>query len=253
MREKRLSNALAFAIVLYTAQSAVMPRSALAQAQQPANWQDKEQGDRDLALRLARLDAMVQASLSQQNVPGYCLTVIKNGQVVFQKPYGQASLEKQTAVSPGTIFGLASITKTFTALTLLSLVDQGKVDLSAPLAQYVKGLPDEYKGLTIRQLASMSAGVPSNVPREIVWKEQIKALKEMPLVSEPGTNYLYSNYSYRLLGTVIANVTGKDYLQVVQETILAPLGMTSSGTAPALWGTGRVAAPYNDQMGRGPL
>lgn len=253
MREKRLSNAIALALALYTAQSAVMPRSALAQAQQPANWQYKEQGDRDLALRLARLDAMVQASLSQQNVPGYCLTVIKNGQVVFQKPYGQASLEKQTAVSPATIFGLASLTKTFTALTLLSLVEQGKVDLSAPLAQYVKGLPDEYKGLTIRQLASMSAGVPSNVPREIVWKEQIKALKEIPLVSEPGTNYLYSNYSYRLLGTVIANVTGKDYLQVVQETVLTPLGMTSSGTAPALWGTGRVAAPYNDQMGRGPL
>lgn len=247
MKKQTLLAALALNLLLNT--GAVSPgyQSALAQPQAT------DQVDTDLQKRLYRLDNMVQANLAQQNVPGYCLTVIKNGQVVFQKPYGMASLEQQTPVTAATIFGLASITKTFTALTLLSLVDKGKVDLEAPLCQYVKGLPEEYKALSIRQLASMSAGVPSTVPREIAWKEQIRALKEMPLVSKPGTNYLYSNYSYRLLGTVISNVTGRDYLEVVQETILRPLGMASSGTAPALFATGRVAAPYNDQMGRGPL
>lgn len=198
------------------------------------------------------MDRMVTQQLADQHIPGYCLTVVSNGAVVFQKAYGFADLQKQVPVTPSTVFGIGSLTKTFTALTLLTLVDKGLVNLDDPVSKYVPDLPPDYQPLKIRQLASMVAGVPSKAPRELAWREQLKILNQMPLVSKPGSQYLYSNYSYRLLGSVIANVTGRDYLEVVRE-VINPLGMSSTGTVFSLASTGRVALPYADNMGNGPL
>lgn len=209
--------------------------------------------DADLQGRLQRIDAMVVDRMQALNMPAYCLVVIKNGKVVFQKPYGYANLETRQPTTNDTIFGLASITKTFTALALLTLVDKGLVGLDDPLSKYIDGLTNEYKPLTIRQLASMTAGVPSKVSQEVDWRNQLDILDHTPLVSQPGSAYLYSNYSYRLLGSVIEKVTGQPYLQYVESTICAPLNMRSTGTVVLLQPTGRVAQAYGDNGGQGPL
>lgn len=209
--------------------------------------------DADLQARLQKIDAMVTERMGALNMPAYCLVVIKNGRVVFQKPYGYANLEARQQTTNDTIFGLGSLTKTFTALSLLTLVDKGLVNLDDPLSKYIDGLTDEYKPLTIRQLASMTAGVPSKVSQEVEWRNQLEILDHTPLVSQPGSAYLYSNYSYRLLGSVIEKVTGQPYLQYVESTVCAPLNMRSTGTTTLLQPTGRVAQAYGDNMGQGPL
>lgn len=203
--------------------------------------------------RLARVDRMVAARMGEQNIPGYSLIVMKDGRTVFKKSYGFADLASQRSATSDTIFGLASLTKTFTALTLLTLVDRGLIDLDSPVGKYVDGLSPPYQALTIRQLASMTGGVPRRLAREVPWKRQLPILDSTPLVSQPGSRFLYSNYSYRILGTVIANVTGHPYLEMVREIILGPLGMQSTATTVLLQETGRVAQGYGDNMGRGPL
>ena len=209
--------------------------------------------DPDLQGRLTRIDNMVNSQMTNLNIPAYNLAIIKNGQLVFCKAYGFADLQRRIPSSVDTVFGLASLTKTFTAITLLSLVDKGLIKLEDPLGKYIDGLTRPYQLLTIRQLASMTAGVPSKLSQEVLWKDQLEILDHTALQSEPGSQFLYSNFSYRLLGSVISNVTGKPFLEVVEETILAPLKMSSTATTVLLENTGRVAQGYGDNSGNGPL
>lgn len=210
-------------------------------------------GDADFAKRLAAIDSTVMQKMAEQNIPAYCLTIIRNGKTVFHKPYGMASFNPRQACTNETVFGLASLTKTFTALTLLSLVDKGLVNLDDPLSKYIGNLTRPYQPLTIRQLASMCAGVPSQVSQEVAWRDQLEILDHTPLVSEPGSQFLYSNFSYRLIGSVIESVTHRPYFEVVRETILMPFQMNDTATTVMLQGTGRVAQAYGDNQGNGPV
>jgi len=173
--------------------------------------------------------------------------------VIHQGGYGYADIDGRKPVTPHTVFGLASLTKTFTALTLLWLVDRGMVRLDDTLDVYLGHLPPQWQKLTIRQLASMQAGMRKGIPRERPWPEEMKALEKMPLLFPPGSASEYSNPSYRILGNVIEKVTGKPYLQVVREVILDPLGMSTTGTTSELQATGLVSTPYDNQQGKAPL
>jgi len=199
------------------------------------------------------LDAQVNQVMSAKNIPGYHLTVIKNGQVIYNKGFGYADQEAQIPVTNQTVFGLASITKTFTAMGLLKLVEEGTINLNDPLSKYIKNLTPAYQKMTIRQLASMTAGIPQGVPSaaKTKWPSQMQALIQQPLVSTPGQAYLYSNFSYRLLGQVIQNVTSQPYLNYIHSTILSPLQMNNTGTVLSVQAP--VAAPYADNLGKGPL
>src|ERR1700733_60540 len=172
----------------------------------------------------SQIDAMVTERVQQLAIPGYAIGIMKDGKVFFQKGYGLADLDKpKEAVTPDTIFGLASVTKTFTAMTLLRLVDQGKVNIDDTIDKYLDHLPDAWKKLTIRQLANMSAGIPESRPGEVGWGEEMKIVEDKPLLFEAGTSTKYSNPSYRTLGSIIEKVTGKPYLEAVLETICKPL------------------------------
>lgn len=248
MKNNQFIIGLAFLSLVSTTQALAQQMPPAAPAVQAAAMQQQE-----LAQRLEQVDAMVNRSMSEQQIPGYCLTIIKDGTTVFQRNYGFAVLERRQPTTADTVFGLASLTKTFTALTLLSLVDKGLVGLDDPLAKYVDGLTRPYQSLTIRQLASMAAGVPNKLAQEVEWKNQLEILDHTALVSQPGSQFLYSNFSYRLLGSVIETATRRPFFEVVQETILAPLQMSSTATTVMMQGSGRLAEAYGDNMGKGPL
>ncbi len=199
------------------------------------------------------VDNLVNSRMQEFNVPGYSLVVIKKGRVLVHNSYGMASIEQRRPATNETVFGLASITKTFTALVLLSLVDKGLIGLDDPLSKFMPDLTPQYAPLTIRQLASMRAGVPNKMTPERPWPAQINDLINTPLVSQPDSQYLYSNFSYRLLGQVIENVTRKSFMENVREVIFQPVGMNMSGTVETLAQTGLVAQPYGDQNGAAPL
>lgn len=200
-----------------------------------------------------RIDTIVGQAMASAGIPGYSLVVVKDGKVLHQAGYGFADRERKTPVTPKTIFGLASITKTFTALALLSLVDAGKLKLDDTLDKHIGKLPDTWKKLTIRQLATMTAGIPTGIPKERAWPEEMTIIQGLPLMFKPGTRYCYSNPSYRTLGTVIESVSGKPYLEYIESTILKPLSMTSTGTREQLQSTGLVSQPLGMNRRTGQL
>lgn len=200
-----------------------------------------------------RIGNLVQAQCQELNIPGYALAIVKDGKLFYSAGFGLADMEQRRPATAETIFGLASVTKTFTALALLSLVDRGQINLDGTVATYLPEVRGNWRNLTIRQLASMTAGIPKGIPREVDWPDEMQILEKQPLLYPPGSNYTYSNPSFRLLGTIIEKVTGTPYLKVVRDLITDPLNMPCTGAPERLMQTGLVAAPYGDQMGQGPL
>jgi len=205
--------------------------------------------------RLKAVDDMVHRTLSEQNVPGYAIAIIKGGHVVYKVAHGWADLQSRQGASADTIFGLASVTKTFTALAVLHLIDEGKLRPEGTLDQYLRPetIPPTWRKMTIDQLASMRAGLPESRPNEEPWPLEMTILERQPLAYEPDSQFVYSNPSYRVLGTVIEAVTGMPYLAYIHQLILAPLGMASTGTVVTLAGTNRVAIQYDDRQGQSPI
>lgn len=200
-----------------------------------------------------RISNLVKAECQRWGIPGYALAVVKDERIFYQAGFGLADIEARRPVTPETVFGLASVTKTFTALALLDLVDRGLIDLDQTVGTYLPDVRPKWKRLTIRQLASMTAGMRKGIPRECAWVEEMRILERLPLLSEPGSNFAYSNPSYRLLGTIIERVTGKPYLQVIRDLITTPLSMPMTGIPETLSQTGLLSAAYSDENGNGPL
>jgi CubicO group peptidase (beta-lactamase class C family) len=153
-------------------------------------------------------------------LPGASVAVVQDGQVVFIKSYGMADVAEGIPNSPGTIFRLASVTKTFTAVAVLQLVEGGKLKLDDPLSKYVQDYPPADK-IRISHLLSHTAGVPDFIPYDEV--------KKRPLEFEPGSRINYSNNGYDLLGRVVEKVSGQPWDEYLRDHIFLPLGMKHSG------------------------
>ncbi len=192
----------------------------------------------------SRVNQVVEPRLKKLHCPGYALTVIQDNKVLMQQCYGYADLEKHTPVTSHTVFGLSAVTKTFTAAAILLLADQRKLQLSDTLDHYLDGLPPAWQKISIRQLATMTAGIPRDQDNKLPWTDQLKLLEGQPLEFPPGTKYVYSEPSYRLLGNVIEKVTKTPYLTYIKQAFLDPLGMKHTGTTESLASTGLVSTSY---------
>jgi CubicO group peptidase (beta-lactamase class C family) len=159
--------------------------------------------------------------------------------VIFAQGFGCGSLTPPAPTTAQTVFEMASITKTFTATMLMQLRDAGRLQLDDPVNQYVpqavyKGPDGGTVSPTFRELAAHISGLPRDmVPAPATTQELFQRLAGVEAVSEPGTEYLYSNLAYAVLGQVLAQVAGQPYEEYVAANILGPLGMTSSGFNPA--------------------
>ena len=167
----------------------------------------------------ARIDALF-ASTAGGKWPGAAVVVVRDGVVVHSKAYGLANVEQGLANTPRTKFRLASVSKSFTALLVLQLVEQGRVSLDDPLGKYVPGIAGG-DVMTIRHLLSHTAGMPDFMSFEEAAK--------LPRESAPGERLNYSNLGFQALGRVVEKVTGKSYEPRLREAILDPLGMKDSG------------------------
>jgi CubicO group peptidase (beta-lactamase class C family) len=166
-----------------------------------------------------RIDSLFAASAGGKG-PGAAVLVLRDGAVVHSKAYGLASVEQAVPNTPSTRFRLASVSKSFTALLVLQLVEQGRVRLDDPLEKFLPGAVGG-DSMTIHHLLSHTAGMPDFMS----FDEALKLPREYP----PGDRLNYSNLGYTALGRVIEKVTGKPYESVLREAILDPLGMKDSG------------------------
>ncbi|MCE9672133.1 serine hydrolase [Myxococcus stipitatus] len=216
----------------------------------------------------AALDRLATQYHQLRQFNGTLLVANEKG-ILLEKAYGSANLEWQVPHTLDTKFRVGSVTKMFTAMVILQLVAEGKLDLDAPVSRY---LPDYRKDtgarVTLTHLLNHTSGIPSftshpdyqskiaRTPHTIA--ELVRLYGSGDLAFEPGSKYAYNNSGYAMLGAIIETVTGKSYAQAVQERILAPLGMKDSGydvTATVLpkrasgyvvMPTGYLNAPYID-------
>src|SRR5438067_12746639 len=190
------------------------------------------------AERLARMDAVIQASIEKKELPGAVVLVGRHGKVVWRKAYGARALEPQReAMTTDTIFDLASLTKVVaTTTSIMMLVENGKIRLGDSVTQFIPEMKGEGRdAITIEQLLTHMTGFAPDFDLRDRWTgydEAIKRLYREPLRSQPGTRFVYSDINYIALGEVVHRVSGLMLDEFAKRNIFAPLGMRDTGFRP---------------------
>ena len=169
--------------------------------------------------------------------PGLSLLIAKDGQTIYKVGLGMADLENNVKVTPNHVFEIGSITKQFTAVSILMLEEQGKLSINDDITKYIKDYPTQGKTITIHHLLNHTSGIKSytNMPSfrehartDMTPTELIDVFKNEPMEFDPGTQYNYNNSGYILLGHIIELVSGQSYADFISTNIFEKLGMTNS-------------------------
>ena len=177
------------------------------------------------------------AKVFKPNEPGAAAIVVKDGQVIFRKGYGMANLELGVAIAPDHIFRIGSITKQFTAVSILMLMEQSKLALTDEITKFLPDYPMQGHKITVEHLLTHTSGIVSytGLPewpplwrKDLTMVELIDLFKNKPMEFAPGEQWKYNNSAYVLLGAIIEKASGMKYGDFVEQKIFAPLGMTSS-------------------------
>lgn len=194
-----------------------------------------------------KIEELIVNFMTKTRTPGLSISIVRNGKIVYAQGFGARNLEENLSATPQTLYGIGSCTKSFTALAIMQLVENGKISLDDPASKYVSlkiGLKDE--PIRIHHLLTHSAGIPSLGTAELLIPKMMgRDEKWIPLssyndfyrfindaqseiVSPPGERFFYCNAGYILLGHIIEKVTGLEYEEYVKEKILKPLKMHRS-------------------------
>ncbi|GAK01224.1 beta-lactamase [Geomicrobium sp. JCM 19055] len=181
------------------------------------------------------LEAYIQSQMQAYAIPGASIAVSKNNQLVYSKGFGYRDIDQKLPVTKDTIFGVASITKSFTALAIMHMHDQKQLSIEDPVVQHLHqfslrgGNTDK---VTISHLLSHTTGVPPL--RRCVqldgFDEHLDYLRngDYEPFAEPGDYFSYCNDTFLLLGAIIEQVSGQSYRSYMTEKLLKPLGLTRS-------------------------
>ncbi|MGW3205139.1 serine hydrolase domain-containing protein [Streptomyces sp. NPDC001135] len=182
-----------------------------------------------------RWAAFIEAAAKEYGVPGAAVAVLAGGEEIHVT-HGVTNVEHPLPIDEHTLFHLASVSKSFTATALMRLVEQGTVDLDAPVRRYVPDLrladEDTSARITVLNLLNHTAGLDWNLIDADEGDGSLAAfvgqLDRLPLIAPPGARASYSQAGYNLLGRVIENVTGLTFEKALDELVLRPLGLTDT-------------------------
>ncbi len=178
--------------------------------------------------------------LSEQFKPtesGATALVTQKGKIMYHKAFGQANLELNVPMQTPMIFRIGSITKQFTAVAILQLMEQGKLNLQDEITKFIPDYPTHGHKITIEHLLTHTSGIRSYtdmsefgeiIQKEMKPEELIKFFKNQPMDFAPGTQWNYNNSGFVLLGYIIEKVSGKSYPDYVEQGFFKPLGMSNS-------------------------
>ena len=208
---------------------------------------------------LTQIDRMAQTELGQDDIGSLTVGVVKQGALVWTKSYGFADMATRKVATVDTVYRIGSITKPFTALMLLQLVERGVVRFSDPVERYLPAINevqnriDGAPPISLVQLATMTSGLgrePEGLPTYLVgpvdeWALVMrKALPHVEYSFEPDTHYHYSNIGYAVLGAALAEASGRPFVDYMTEEIFRPLGMTQTAFEPNPEIQGHLATGY---------
>jgi len=175
-----------------------------------------------------RMQQVVQPYVDAQMFMGSVL-VAESGKVVFSKSYGMADLEWNVPNSPATRFNIASMTKQFTAASILLLEDRGKLKTSEVVNKYLTDAPASWSKITIYNLLTHTSGISDDAVKYEPGTPDKLVFREAPLNFQPGEQWAYTNLGYIVLGYLIEKISGQTYEEFVQRNIFKPLAMNDSG------------------------
>ncbi len=195
-------------------------------------------------LRSAAVETFLRHQMQRRRIPGLQVAVVRHGTIVLLGAYGLANIEHSVPVTDQTVFPVHSITKAFTGVAIMQLVEAGKLDLAAPVSRYLGGLPAAWGAVTVRQLLTHSSGIPdiwdANA-RMIADGEEAAWAKVQTLPTEfaPGERFKYNQTNYVLLGRIIDKLSGKPFAEFIRERQFDAVGMPLTG-----FGDSRDVVPH---------
>ena len=209
--------------------------------------ENESKGKYTISLKLVKPKAVtlgdqvdeIFASWDSKDSPGAAVAVVQNGAIVYKKAYGMANLEYDIPNSPSTVFHIASVSKQFTAFSILLLEKAGKLSLDDDIRKYLPEVPDFGKTITLRHLATHTSGMRDQWNLlamagwrldDVITKEHVLKLvsKQKALNFNPGEEFVYCNTGFTLLAEVVARVSGQSFAEFTQAKIFSPLKMKST-------------------------
>lgn len=184
----------------------------------------------------AKIDSLIPAKFKSEN-PGGVFLAVKKGKVLYRKAFGMADLELNVKMKPEFVFEIGSMTKQFTAVSVLILAEQGKLKLDDEITKFIPGYPTNGNRITIHNLLTHTSGIKDftsmkaikNIAREdLSPKELVDFFKNEPIDFKPGEQYKYCNSGYVLLGYIIEIVSGESYKDFIAENIFKKAGMENT-------------------------
>ena len=178
-------------------------------------------------------------AFNNPQTPGAAVAVAKDGKIIFKKGYGSADLEYNIPITPSTVFHIASLSKQFTAFSILLLEGEGKLSINDDVRKYIPEVPDFGKVITLNQLMHHTSGLRDQWDLlamagwrldDIITKDQVLRLvsRQKDLNFNPGDEFLYCNTGFTLLAEVVARVSGQTFAEFTRTHIFEPLKMTST-------------------------
>jgi serine beta-lactamase-like protein LACTB, mitochondrial len=192
------------------------------------------------AQKRAQISQAVSDFQAATSVPGISIAVVLDGQPAWSAGFGMADLENYVPATPATLFRLASVSKTITAVAILQLWERGKLDLDVPVQTYCPGFPRKDAPISTRQLLNHLSGIrhynennqgdiPADSARHFAsMEESLTVFANDPLLSKPGAEFHYSTYGYTVLGCVLEGASGQKYVDFVRENVFRPAKMDQS-------------------------
>ncbi len=205
-------------------------------------------------LDFGAIDAFLQQQVRENRIPGLAVAIVQGDDVEFAKGYGDAA--PGVPVTPQTQFYIGSVTKSFTALAVMQLVQEGKLELDAPVTRYLPWFevaePEAAAKITVRHLLNHTSGLsetgdPNASAYTSGLEEQARLLVNVRPAAAAGTKYQYYNQNYRVLGLVIEQVSGQSYGDYLEMRVFHPLGMRDTVADP--FQASRLAQGYSRVFG----
>lgn len=185
---------------------------------------------------IAEIDSLLSSQF-KVNEPGAVILIARKGQVFYEKAFGMANLELNIPMKPDMVFRIGSLTKQFTAVAILQLVEQGKLSLQDEITKFIPDYPVQGRHITIEHLLTHTSGIKPYTSMKDAGEIQRKDMKPTevidffenePMDFEPGTKWRYNNSGYFLLGYIIEVITGKSYATYLEDAFIKPLGLTDT-------------------------
>lgn len=203
--------------------------------------------------QITTIEKAITEEMKAADIPGTVLAIIKNNQVVLERSFGLANSQTKIAMTDSSLFQIASVTKIFTALTILKELDDSEIGVHEPIGTVIKGLSPGLSSITFYQLLTHTGGLidyTNELDKTDVY-EFFKNIGDTILFIEPGKVFSYSNIGYALLGLAIEQLSGMSYPEAVNRAVLKPLKLKN--TSFDLFEVASKSFSVGHNLGRGKL